>query len=93
MYIMKAVFHPPHNVKMLIPPGEHYDNHDDYLHVAQEKESLVIGLKREVVAMRKNGEQFPAELTITAVKESSERVKSAIVNCGYKYPTTQSAPM
>jgi len=25
-----------------------------------------------------------------AVKESSERVKSAIVNCGYKYPKTQS---
>ncbi len=25
-----------------------------------------------------------------AVKESSERVKSAIVNCGYKYPRTQS---
>jgi len=26
----------------------------------------------------------------TAVKESVERVKSAIVNCGYKYPKTQS---
>lgn len=26
----------------------------------------------------------------TAVKESTERVKSAIVNCGYKYPKTQS---
>ena len=26
----------------------------------------------------------------TAVKESIERVKSAIVNCGYKYPKTQS---
>lgn len=26
----------------------------------------------------------------TAVKESAERVKSAIVNCGYKYPKTQS---
>jgi len=25
-----------------------------------------------------------------AVKESTERVKSAIVNCGYKYPRTQS---
>lgn len=25
-----------------------------------------------------------------AVKESSERVKSAIINCGYKYPKTQS---
>lgn len=26
----------------------------------------------------------------TAVKESTERVKSAIVNCGYRYPKTQS---
>lgn len=26
----------------------------------------------------------------TAVKESIERVKSAICNCGYKYPKTQS---
>ena len=26
----------------------------------------------------------------TAVKESTERVKSAILNCGYKYPKTQS---
>ena len=26
----------------------------------------------------------------TAVKESTERVRSAIVNCGYKYPKTQS---
>jgi magnesium chelatase family protein len=26
----------------------------------------------------------------TAVKESIERVKSAIINCGYKYPKTQS---
>ena len=26
----------------------------------------------------------------TAVKESSERVKSAITNCGYKYPRKQS---
>jgi magnesium chelatase family protein len=26
----------------------------------------------------------------TAVKESTERVKSAIINCGYKYPKTQS---
>ena len=25
-----------------------------------------------------------------AVKESTERVKSAIINCGYKYPKTQS---
>jgi len=25
-----------------------------------------------------------------AVKESAERVRSAIVNCGYKYPKTQS---
>jgi len=25
-----------------------------------------------------------------AVKESTERVKSAITNCGYKYPKTQS---
>jgi len=43
------------NVSLLIPTGKHRTNHDQYLKNASNLDSSIIGLKREIIANKKNG--------------------------------------
>lgn len=53
------------NIKMLMPE-KHAADHDDYLaHYLKTGEQRVIGKNREIVAVRKNGESFYAELAVS----------------------------
>lgn len=55
------------NVKVLMPPDERL-HHDEYLdRYQQTRQPRIIGIGREVTAQRKDGSQFPAELTVAEV--------------------------
>jgi PAS domain S-box-containing protein len=55
------------NVKVLMPPSDR-QHHDEYLERYQRtRQAHIIGIGREVIAQRKDGTQFPAELTVTEV--------------------------
>jgi len=68
------------NVNMLMPEpmrSEHDAHINRYLHTGQ---SRVLGIRgREVVAMRKNGERFPMELSISEMVLGGERYFIGIV--------------
>lgn len=52
------------NVKMLMP-GKHRREHDDYIkHYRDTGERKIIGIGREVEGRRKDGSQFPLELSV-----------------------------
>lgn len=54
------------NIKMLMPT-QIANEHDGYLsNFKMTEESKTIGLQRELTAIRKNGEEFPIDLTINA---------------------------
>ena len=55
------------NVKLLVPMGEHHNNHDNYLDSIRKQNKAVISLKRSVKARHKDGHLFPAEISITGV--------------------------
>ncbi|MBF0383388.1 MAG: PAS domain S-box protein [Magnetococcales bacterium] len=53
------------NVTILIPRGKIHDEHDSYLsNYLKTGKSSVIGAGREVTAIRKNGQKFPAFLSV-----------------------------
>ncbi len=59
------------NVKMLMPEPDR-SAHDGYLARCQARGELdpsVFGKERQLMAVRKSGEVFPIELTVTAIKE------------------------
>ena len=52
------------NVSMLMPGSDH-DRHDQYLnHYLETREARVIGIGREVAALRRDGSEFPASLAV-----------------------------
>jgi two-component system sensor kinase FixL len=56
---------------MLIP-APYQDEHDQYLNnYTQSKQARIIGLGREVKALKSNGDIFPVELSVGEVKQSS----------------------
>ena len=67
------------NVKMIMPPFyalEHDDYLKNYLETGVKK---IIGQVREVVAQRKDGSCFPAEISISEIKLKDERIFSGII--------------
>jgi PAS domain S-box-containing protein len=67
------------NVSMLMPPP-YRDEHDDYLRNYRETGvRKAIGLIREVQALRKNGEVFPIELSVSEAHIGDERLHTAII--------------
>lgn len=59
------------NVRVLMPPGDR-EKHNDYIaRYLRTRQARIIGIGREVVAQRKDGNLFPAELTVTEVDHLS----------------------
>ncbi|WP_417781873.1 MHYT domain-containing protein [Terasakiella pusilla] len=59
------------NVKMLMPEN-HSRNHDGYLnHYQKTGEKKIIGIGREVMGLRKDGSQFPLELSVGEAADPS----------------------
>lgn len=67
------------NVSLLMP--EPYSSkHDDYIsHYEQTGQKKIIGIGREVVAKRKNGEVFPIELAVSEVVIGDHRLYTGIL--------------
>jgi PAS domain S-box-containing protein len=67
------------NVSMLMP-NPYREQHDRYLRSYKETGvAKIIGIGREVVAMRKDGTQFPVELSIGQVDIGSNRLFTGII--------------
>jgi PAS domain S-box-containing protein len=62
------------NIKMLMP-DEHKHRHDGYLHSYGETgKASIIGQGRELVGLRKNGEEFPMHLHVGQVDLETRRI-------------------
>jgi diguanylate cyclase (GGDEF)-like protein/PAS domain S-box-containing protein len=62
------------NVRMLMPEP-HHTQHDGYLRrYLETREAHIVGKRREVVALRKDGSSFSMELRVSEVVHESERV-------------------
>ncbi len=67
------------NVKMLMP-APYRQEHDGYLHnYLATGERKIIGIGREVVGLRKNGEEFPMELAVSEVRTENTRTFTGFV--------------
>ncbi len=67
------------NLKILMPPPDR-DKHDEYIErYLRTGEARIIGIGREVVGQRKNGETFPTSLSIGEFREGDERFFTGIV--------------
>ncbi len=68
-----------HNVKSLMPEPD-YSKHDAYLRNYHDSGvRKIIGIGREVIGLRKNGETFPMDLSIGELVISGKRIYSGIV--------------
>lgn len=67
------------NVSMLMPSPDR-EQHEGYLrHYIETGEAHVIGIGREVMARRKNGETFPVELSIGEVRHGDGRIFTGFI--------------
>lgn len=67
------------NVTMLMPPP-YRDEHDEYLaHYERTGEPRAIGSIRDVHALRKGGEVFPIELSVSEARYGEDRIYTAII--------------
>ncbi|MDH4230122.1 MAG: PAS domain S-box protein [Nitrospirota bacterium] len=67
------------NLKILMPEP-YQSEHDGYLErYRRTGEARILGIGREVVALRKNGETFPADLSVAAMDLGGERLYTGIV--------------
>lgn len=67
------------NIKFLMP-SPHHDEHDNYLaNYMETGQAKIIGLSRDVQAVRKCGEVFPIELSISEIKTESENLFTGMV--------------
>lgn len=61
------------NVSMLMPSPDS-ERHDDYLrHYLETGEARIIGIGREITARRKNGDTFPARLSVSEFEANGSR--------------------
>lgn len=69
-----------HNVKMLMPPV-YSENHDGYLdNYKRTHEPKIIGIGREVLGQRKDGEVFPMYLSVGEAKQEPESIFVGIIS-------------
>lgn len=67
------------NISILMP-NPYRQEHDGYIaHYVETGEAKIIGIGREVVACRKNGEQFPIHLSVGEVKLTDRKLFIGIV--------------
>lgn len=67
------------NIKLFIP-SPHREQHDDYIkRYIETGERQIIGIGREVLGRRKNGEVFPMHLSVSEFFINSERMFTGIV--------------
>lgn len=67
------------NVSMLMPQP-HRERHDQYLaHYLRAGEAKVIGLGRELEALRRDGTTFPIELTLSEVRTGGRRLFTGFI--------------
>ncbi|MPY69096.1 MAG: PAS domain S-box protein [Alphaproteobacteria bacterium] len=67
------------NVKMLMP-DPYRSEHDGYLEAYRRTgEAKIIGIGREVTARRKNGTEFPMELSVAEAREGDEQIFVGII--------------
>lgn len=59
------------NVSVLMPPGDREKHHEYIARYLRTRQARIIGIGREVMAQRKDGRLFPAELTVTEVDHLS----------------------
>jgi PAS domain S-box-containing protein len=67
------------NIKMLMPP-KYADNHDQYLgKYCETGHAKIIGIGRELEALRRDGTVFPIDLSVAEVRIGSQRLFSGII--------------
>lgn len=67
------------NIKMLMP-DPYRSEHDGYLrHYEETGDARVIGIGREVVGRRKNGETFPINLAVSEISAGNTRMFTGII--------------
>jgi diguanylate cyclase (GGDEF)-like protein/PAS domain S-box-containing protein len=67
------------NVKMLMP-GQYAEHHDQYLdHHVKSGEMRLIGTSREFEGQHKNGAAFPIELSVTELREGTQRLFTGVI--------------
>lgn len=68
------------NVSMLMP-SPYREAHDGYLqHYAETGEKRIIGIGREVIAQRKDGDTFPIELSVSEMQVGGRRMFTGLVH-------------
>ena len=67
------------NIKVLMPQP-YQKNHDNYLkNYSITKQKKIIGSGREVEGLRKNGQQFPLDLSVSVVEIQGRKIYSGIL--------------
>lgn len=68
------------NINMLMPQPYRRE-HDGYLHHYQKTgEKKIIGLNREVTGLKKNGDEFPLELSVSEISTENGKIYSGIIH-------------
>ncbi len=67
------------NIKIMMPPPYH-DEHDGYLrNYMQTGEAKIIGIGREVTALKKDGTEFPIELAVGEFEVGEEKFFAGVI--------------
>jgi PAS domain S-box-containing protein len=67
------------NLRLLMPEPYRSEHHDYIRHYLETGEKRIIGIGREVLGRRKNGEVFPMELAVSEVRLAGRRLFTGMV--------------